>query len=269
MTDTNLAVSQPGSSRPHRDPAAPAAPTPPLAPSAPRAARAARRAGCDRTRRRLHVRPRPARQRAQLPALRGERAGPRAARRAAVAAGGALRPRGAGAHAGGKPRPRLPGVFREQRLRARRPAPAPAPRPGALGTGRGRTPARSHPHLVPGSQHPRPRSLPRAHRLPAPTTSARPRCSPSRSHSSAGARRRCSRSAPRVDCARARGWRFLAYDFRAWQRGRRAASLVALPWEELLPLRLDTVRRLAGVERPEEAHPEGILRGRVVARAAQ
>ena len=71
-----------------------------------------------------------------------------------------------------------------------------------------------------------------------------------------------------VDCSRARGWRFLAYDFRAWQRGRRAAWLVALPWEELLPLRLDTVRRLAGVEPPEEAHPEGILHGRVVARAA-
>ncbi len=72
-----------------------------------------------------------------------------------------------------------------------------------------------------------------------------------------------------LDCARARGWRFLAYDFRAWQRGRRAASLVALPWEELLPLRLDTVRRLAGVACAEEAHPEGILHGRVVARAAQ
>lgn len=71
-----------------------------------------------------------------------------------------------------------------------------------------------------------------------------------------------------LDCARARGWRFLAYDFRAWQRGRRATSLVMLPWEELLPLRLDTVRRLAGVEGPEEAHTGGILRGRVVARAA-
>ncbi|HEY8155643.1 MAG TPA: Coq4 family protein [Myxococcota bacterium] len=71
-----------------------------------------------------------------------------------------------------------------------------------------------------------------------------------------------------LDCARSRGWGFLRYDFRAWQRGRRAASLVALPWEELLPLRLDTVRRLAGVEVPDEAHPEGILRGQVVSRAA-
>lgn len=71
------------------------------------------------------------------------------------------------------------------------------------------------------------------------------------------------------DCMRARGWSFLRYDFRAWQRGRRAAFLVALPWEELLPLRLDTVRRLAGVTGAEEAHPEGILRGRIVPRAAQ
>jgi len=71
-----------------------------------------------------------------------------------------------------------------------------------------------------------------------------------------------------LDCTRARGWRFLRYDFRAWRRGRRAASLVALPWEELLPLRLDTVRRLAGVADAEDAHPEGILRGQIVSRAA-
>jgi ubiquinone biosynthesis protein COQ4 len=72
-----------------------------------------------------------------------------------------------------------------------------------------------------------------------------------------------------LDCVRARGWRFLRHDFRAWRRGRRAASLVALPWEELLPLRLDTVRRLAGVELAEQAHPEGILRGQIVSRGAQ
>jgi hypothetical protein len=65
-----------------------------------------------------------------------------------------------------------------------------------------------------------------------------------------------------------RGLRFLLYDFRAWRRGRRATSLVALPWEELLPLRLDTVRRLAGVADAETAHPEGILRGQIVSRAA-
>ena len=57
------------------------------------------------------------------------------------------------------------------------------------------------------------------------------------------------------------GWRWLVYDFRAWRRGRRARWLVSLPWEELLPLRLDTVRRLAGVAEASEVHPGGILRG--------
>jgi ubiquinone biosynthesis protein COQ4 len=61
---------------------------------------------------------------------------------------------------------------------------------------------------------------------------------------------------------RSLGFRWLAYAFRAWRRGRRAQSLVALPWEELLPLRLTTVRRLARLETPEEAHPTGILCGR-------
>ena len=59
------------------------------------------------------------------------------------------------------------------------------------------------------------------------------------------------------------GWRWIRYDFRAWRRGRRAAWLVALPWEELLPLRLATVRRLARLADPGEAHPEGVLRGSV------
>jgi ubiquinone biosynthesis protein COQ4 len=57
------------------------------------------------------------------------------------------------------------------------------------------------------------------------------------------------------------GWRWLAYDFRAWRRGRRASWLVALPWEELLPLRVATVRRLAGVAEASEVHPGGLLRG--------
>jgi ubiquinone biosynthesis protein COQ4 len=60
---------------------------------------------------------------------------------------------------------------------------------------------------------------------------------------------------------RALGWRWLAYDFRAWRRGRRAAWLPALPFEELLPLQLETVRRLAGVAEAQEAHPGGVLRG--------
>jgi ubiquinone biosynthesis protein COQ4 len=59
------------------------------------------------------------------------------------------------------------------------------------------------------------------------------------------------------------GWRWLAYDFRAWRRGRRAAWLAALPWEELLPLPLATVRRLAGVADADVVHPGGVLRGSV------
>jgi ubiquinone biosynthesis protein COQ4 len=64
-----------------------------------------------------------------------------------------------------------------------------------------------------------------------------------------------------LEAWRALGWRWLAYDFRAWRRGRQAAWLPALPFEELLPLRLDTVRRLAGVAEALEAHPGGVLRG--------
>jgi ubiquinone biosynthesis protein COQ4 len=60
---------------------------------------------------------------------------------------------------------------------------------------------------------------------------------------------------------RAVGWRWLAYDFGAWRRGRRATWLAALPWEELLPLRLATVRRLARLDDARTAHPRGVLRG--------
>lgn len=67
--------------------------------------------------------------------------------------------------------------------------------------------------------------------------------------------------------ARARGWRFLVYAYRAWGRGRRAVKMLVLPWEELLPLRLASVRQLAGVVDAAAAHPQGILRGRVVDRA--
>ncbi|HXX48576.1 MAG TPA: Coq4 family protein [Myxococcota bacterium] len=58
---------------------------------------------------------------------------------------------------------------------------------------------------------------------------------------------------------RAFGPRYAAYAREVWRRGRRAELLVALPWEELLPLRLPTVRRLAGLGRPEDAHPGGGL----------
>ncbi|MGH7287654.1 MAG: Coq4 family protein [Myxococcota bacterium] len=56
------------------------------------------------------------------------------------------------------------------------------------------------------------------------------------------------------------GWRWLVYDYRAFRRGRAAAWLVTLPWEELLPLRVETVRRLAGVAEASEVHPGGVLR---------
>jgi len=59
------------------------------------------------------------------------------------------------------------------------------------------------------------------------------------------------------------GFPWLRYDLRAWQRGRRADWLIALPWEELLPLPLDTVRALAHLEPAAIAHPGGILRGEI------
>jgi ubiquinone biosynthesis protein COQ4 len=56
-----------------------------------------------------------------------------------------------------------------------------------------------------------------------------------------------------------RGW--IAYATRAWRRGRRARWLVTLPFEELLPLSLETVRSIAAIDPPAVAHPEGIFRG--------
>jgi ubiquinone biosynthesis protein COQ4 len=64
-----------------------------------------------------------------------------------------------------------------------------------------------------------------------------------------------------LEAWRVLGWRWLAYDFSAWRRGRRAAWLPALPFEELLPLPLATVRILAGVAGASEVHPRGVLRG--------
>ncbi len=55
------------------------------------------------------------------------------------------------------------------------------------------------------------------------------------------------------------GWPWLAYDFRAWRRGWRAAPLESAPWEELLPLRLETVRNLLRIEPAARAHPAGVL----------
>ena len=62
-----------------------------------------------------------------------------------------------------------------------------------------------------------------------------------------------------LEVVRAFGWRWVPYDFRAWRRGRTAAWLAAAPWEELLPLRLETVRRLLGIAPAGETHPGGIL----------
>ena len=65
-----------------------------------------------------------------------------------------------------------------------------------------------------------------------------------------------------------RGLPWLLYFRRAWRRGRRAALLTALPYEELLPLPLETVRVLAGVEPPNVAHRGGIWREEDEAAAA-
>ncbi len=46
--------------------------------------------------------------------------------------------------------------------------------------------------------------------------------------------------------------------WRAWRRGRRAGELGALPWEELLAEPLAEVRRIAGIDAPELAHPDGV-----------
>lgn len=69
--------------------------------------------------------------------------------------------------------------------------------------------------------------------------------------------------------AAARTWRetgrgYARYLWRAWRRGRRAGCLAAMPWEELLALPLDDVRRLAGIEPPERVHPEGVRFGGAV-----
>jgi ubiquinone biosynthesis protein COQ4 len=58
-----------------------------------------------------------------------------------------------------------------------------------------------------------------------------------------------------------RGPGFLVYLYRAWRRGRRAAWLPGLAYEELLGEPLEAVRTLARIEPAAVAHPRGILRG--------
>ncbi len=49
------------------------------------------------------------------------------------------------------------------------------------------------------------------------------------------------------------------YLYRAWQRGRRAALLSAAPYEQLLPLPLEEVRRRLRIQPAAQAHPGGIV----------
>ena len=51
------------------------------------------------------------------------------------------------------------------------------------------------------------------------------------------------------------------YLFRAWRRGRAATLLTAAPYEDLLPLPLEQVRRQLGITPVADAHPAGILVG--------
>ncbi len=51
------------------------------------------------------------------------------------------------------------------------------------------------------------------------------------------------------------------YLFRAWRRGRKVRLLTAAPYERLLPLPLEDVRRELGIPPARETHPNGILVG--------
>jgi len=51
------------------------------------------------------------------------------------------------------------------------------------------------------------------------------------------------------------------YLFSAWRRGHRAALLTAAPYEQLLPLPLEEVRRRLRIPPADEVHPGGILVG--------
>ncbi len=49
------------------------------------------------------------------------------------------------------------------------------------------------------------------------------------------------------------------YLYRAWQRGRRAAWLPVVRYEDLLPQPLELVRRSLGIEPAHEVHTEGVI----------
>jgi ubiquinone biosynthesis protein COQ4 len=59
-----------------------------------------------------------------------------------------------------------------------------------------------------------------------------------------------------------RGWfHWQRYLYQAWRRGRRAAFLPAVRFEELLREPLEEVRRTVGIEPAEVVHPDGIIVG--------
>jgi len=58
------------------------------------------------------------------------------------------------------------------------------------------------------------------------------------------------------------GWlHWQRYLYQAWQRGRRAALLIAARFEQLLPRPLEDVRRTLRIEPAERVHPGGIIVG--------
>jgi ubiquinone biosynthesis protein Coq4 len=61
---------------------------------------------------------------------------------------------------------------------------------------------------------------------------------------------------------RERGPGWIPTVFRSWRRGRAAICLAALPWEKLLPLPLDDVRAIAGVEAGKRANRKNHETGR-------
>jgi ubiquinone biosynthesis protein COQ4 len=49
------------------------------------------------------------------------------------------------------------------------------------------------------------------------------------------------------------------YLYRAWRRGWRAVDMTVVPYESLLPLPLEDVRTLLGIQPATQAHPQGIV----------
>ena len=70
-----------------------------------------------------------------------------------------------------------------------------------------------------------------------------------------------------LDCWRTLGRGWPSYLARVWRRGRRAAWMPAVPWDDLLAVRLEAVRRVAGLAPPERAHREGIWRAHLGGRS--